>query len=116
MRLQSQTATTCTSGRVINSMLMAIPCRPMPIQATVILSLGAVCPWPPSTCRGTMVNAAAAAAKLRRVINVFLPESPDSMDILLDACRRLDALHQFVIDVLHVGMQVSLRFRSEERR
>jgi hypothetical protein len=40
-----------------------------------------------------MVNAAAAAAKLRRVIDEFLLESPDSMDILLDACRRLDALH-----------------------
>jgi hypothetical protein len=37
------------------------PWPPAPINATFTLSLGATNCVPPSTCRGTMVNAAAAA-------------------------------------------------------
>jgi hypothetical protein len=35
------------------------------MQASVIFSLGATNPAPPSTCRGTMVKAAAAALPAR---------------------------------------------------
>jgi hypothetical protein len=49
------------------------PCVPQPINATVIFSLGATVPGPPSTCLGTIVNAAADAAEyarnLRRLIS-----------------------------------------------
>jgi hypothetical protein len=34
------------------------------MQATLSVSLGAVNPGPPSTCRGTMVKAPAAAAEV----------------------------------------------------
>src|SRR5262249_14254824 len=47
------------------------PRPPQPIRAPPNVSLGGVWPGPPSTCRGTMVNTADAAAaprrKLRRV-------------------------------------------------
>src|SRR5204862_6360526 len=39
-----------------------MPCVPQPMYAIVILSLGATWPRPPSTCLGTMVNAATPAA------------------------------------------------------
>src|SRR6185436_9950026 len=38
-----------------------VPCVPQPMYATKIFSLGGTNPAPPSTCRGTMVNAVAAA-------------------------------------------------------
>ena len=55
------------------------PCVPMPMWASVILSLGATCPAPPSTCRGTMANtpdAAAAPTNLRRLISMVMGKLP----------------------------------------
>src|SRR6266480_2830651 len=53
------------SERASKLIVTTIPCRPMPIEARVILSLGGT-KGAPNTWRGTIVNAA-AAAKVRRV-------------------------------------------------
>src|ERR1019366_6056630 len=53
------------------------PSVPQPICATVIFSLGATNPAPPSTCRGTIVNAAAAAPP---VAMNFRRETPGGRD------------------------------------
>src|SRR6185312_5703394 len=42
------------------------PMPPAPMPATFSRSLGGVCPGPPNTCRGTIVNAAAAPAAVER--------------------------------------------------
>src|SRR5689334_20743808 len=49
-----------------NSRTFSRPRPPTPITATLTLSLGARCPGPPRTCRGTIVNTPAAAAPARR--------------------------------------------------
>ena len=43
---------------------------PMPMPAMLSFSLGGVLPGPPSTCRGTMEKAAAAAAPPRKFLRV----------------------------------------------
>ena len=44
------------------------PIPPTPTAAMLSLSLGAGVPWPPSTCRGTMVKPAVAVAALARKV------------------------------------------------
>ncbi len=44
------------------------PIPPTPTPAMLSLSLGAGVSWPPSTCRGTMVNPAVTAAALARKV------------------------------------------------
>src|SRR5467141_2654414 len=69
------------------------PMPPIPMQATLSLSLGATKPRP-STCRGTMVKAAAAAVsrtKLRRLIRFFPIRCPP-YGFSLRGCLRVTAL------------------------
>ena len=52
--------------------MTTMPCRPIPIAASAILSLGAVCPGPPRTWRGTIRNAVAAPATAERLDSLRL--------------------------------------------
>src|SRR6185503_7878810 len=61
--LGSQTATPCTSGSRRKCSITRKPCEPTPMNAVLILSLGATYPGPPNTRRGTIENAAAAAVR-----------------------------------------------------
>ena len=47
--------------------MSTLPWAPMPMPASVVFSLGAVWPGPPSTCRGTTVKAAAAPVRARNL-------------------------------------------------
>src|SRR6187431_2386342 len=57
------------------------PWPPAPMSAMLTLSLGATKRWPPRTCRGTMVNAAAAVVVARNCRRVGV--NFDSMFSLL---------------------------------
>ena len=53
---------------LLTSFRSLAPWPPMPMPAMLSFSLGGVWPGPPSTCRGTMVNAAAASPPRSRVL------------------------------------------------
>ena len=55
-------AVTCTSSNFINWDAFCLPRPPTPTTAMFTLSLGAMNPVPPSTCLGTIVNAAVEIA------------------------------------------------------
>jgi len=58
----SATAMICTSANWNSAPMFARPWPPQPIRATLTFSLGATNWGPPSTWRGTTVNAATAEA------------------------------------------------------
>src|SRR4051794_1232263 len=80
-------ATTCTSGLARIPPISRIAWVPKPTQARVIFSLGATNPAPPSTCRGTIVKAVAAAPPAR--IN-WRRERPDGSEELLGSSAFLE--------------------------
>src|SRR5690606_7742614 len=58
----SAIAVICTSFNFRSASAFCLPLPPAPTIPTVILSLGARNPFPPSTCRGTIIDPAAATA------------------------------------------------------
>src|SRR3990172_4819900 len=88
------------------------PCPPTPTIAIFTFSLGATNLGPPSTCRGTRVNAAVAVAtprNCRRVARVlvffpFIVSSRKMMDLLLHC------LQDGIVDLAHAGEDLGVQF------
>jgi hypothetical protein len=87
----SHKATICSPSMSRKS---AAPMPPTPTPAIFSFSLGALNPAPPSTCRGTIVNAPNAAAPARKSRRVGVV-----IDLLQDVAKKykveLRVGHQF---------------------